>query len=567
MRRSQFLQAIAAVLGLPAASRAAAPVPQLRDLRASSGGRPFAGDGPHLTTINPRRPERRRALIRFSLTGRARVRLEAVRTDTIRVGKPLGEIVWKAERSFAAGAHEVTWRPPRDLQPRTYQLRAVVSAGGRRRTYGMHRPGSKVTGPVVRVLGVEVALAKTSYAPGEPTDLRIASDAPSLEVQVFHYAGPERFIERDLRTNGVAVTPPAHVDWRAHRDAPSGLRFLRAGEWRSGLYFVRARADDGSVGYAPFIVRPRTLGEHRVAIVLSTHTWQAYNFHDADGDGWGDSWYVSSNIRSVDVSRPFLDFGVPFRFRDWDLAFVAWLNRTGKQVDFLSDDDVEGAGTGDVLRRAYDLVVFPGHAEYVTSLGLEIVERYRELGGNLLFLSANNFFCRVRRDGPRLVREQLWRDLGRPESALVGVQYVASDYGQRQGPFVVRGADAAPWVFEGTGLANGSSFGRYGIELDARTDSSPAGTTLLAEIKDLMGAGRSAEMTYYETPAGAKVFAAGVLNFAASIDDPQVSRLVENVWTRLEPFHDGPRRRGAQDAASRRPARPGGTALHRERGS
>jgi hypothetical protein len=40
-------------------------------------------------------------------------------------------------------------------------------------------------------------------------------------------------------------------------------------------------------------------------------------------------------------------------------------------------------------------------------------------------------------------------------------------------------------------------------------------------------------MTYYETPAGAKVFAAGTLNFAASIDDPQVSRLIENVWARL----------------------------------
>ena len=533
MRRSQFLQAVAAALGLPAASRATPPVPQLRGLRASSGGRPFAGDGPLLTTISPRGTERRWALIRFSLTGRARVRLEIVRTDTIRVGKPLGEVVWAAERSFAAGAHEVTWRPSRDLQPRTYQLRAVVSAGGRRRTYGMHRPGSKATGPVVRVLGVEVALAKTSYAPGEPTDLRIASDGPSLEVQVFHYAGPERFVERDLRTNGVAVTPPAHVDWRAHQNRPAGLRFLRAGEWRSGLYFVRARSDDGSVGYAPFIVRPRTLGQRRVAVVLSTHTWQAYNFHDADGDGWGDSWYVSSNIRSVDVSRPFLDFGVPFRFRDWDLAFVAWLNRTGKQVDFLSDDDVEGAGTGDLLRQAYDLVVFPGHAEYVTSDGLDVVARYRELGGNLLFLSANNFFCRVRRDGPRLVREKLWRDLGRPESALVGVQYVASDYGQRQGPFVVRGADAASWAFEGTGLENGSSFGRYGIELDARTAASPAGTTLLAEIKDLMGPGRSAEMTYYETPAGAKVFAAGVLNFAASIDDPQVSRLVDNVWARL----------------------------------
>jgi hypothetical protein len=539
MRRAQFLRTIAAALGFPAAAGAAqrpapAPVPELRGLRALNGGRPFAGDGPLLTTVNAAgRGSRTRVLVRFGLTGRARVRLEAARTDTIRTGKPLWAVVWATERTLPAGEHELVWRPPRTLQPRTYLLRAIVSAGGRRRVYGGNRPGSMRTAPIVRVLGVDVALTKPSYAPGEAADLLIAADAPALDVQVFHYGGAERFVERDLLTNGIAVTPSVRVDWRAHRNAPARLRVLRAGQWESGLYFVRARADEARVGYAPFILRPRRLGERRVAVVLSTNTWQAYNFHDANGDGWGDSWYVSVGTRSVQTARPFLDFGVPFRFRDWDLAFIAWLNRTGKQVDFLSDDDLEAAGTGDRLRAAYDLVVFPGHEEYVTQRGFDVVQRYRALGGNLLFLSANNFFCRVRRNGRDLVREQLWRNLGRPESALVGVQYVASDYGQRQGPFVVRGAGEAPWIFEGTGLANGSSFGRYGIELDARTSASPPGTILLAEIRDLMGQGRSAEMTYYETPAGAKVFAAGVLNFAASIDDPAVSRLVENLWARL----------------------------------
>jgi hypothetical protein len=55
----------------------------------------------------------------------------------------------------------------------------------------------------------------------------------------------------------------------------------------------------------------------------------------------------------------------------------------------------------------------------------------------------------------------------------------------------------------------------------------------LASIPDLMGIGRSAEMTYYETPRGAKVFAAGSLNFAASVGDPTVTRLLENVWARV----------------------------------
>ena len=56
---------------------------------------------------------------------------------------------------------------------------------------------------------------------------------------------------------------------------------------------------------------------------------------------------------------------------------------------------------------------------------------------------------------------------------------------------------------------------------------------MLARIPDLMGAGRSAEMTLYETAAGGTVFAAGALNFAASIETPAVSRLVENLFARL----------------------------------
>jgi hypothetical protein len=98
---------------------------------------------------------------------------------------------------------------------------------------------------------------------------------------------------------------------------------------------------------------------------------------------------------------------------------------------------------------------------------------------------------------------------------------------------VVTDAASNRWLFAGTGLATGAGFGRYGIEVDGRTTASPLGVEVLARIPDLMGPGRSAEMTYYETTAGARVFAAGALNFAASIDTPEVSRLVENVWARL----------------------------------
>ena len=534
------MRAAALALVLLAVSTGTGPAgpapPRLLDLRVTSGGPPFAGDRPLLATVSPNGDGLRDfALVSFRLDQRARVRMEAVAADTIRTGRPALIPVWSRRIALQAGRHQLAWRPAPGTAPRTYILRLTVTGSGGRRVYGAALPSShpQIDAPVVRVQGITAGFERRSYAPGDLADVTVATDARTLRLQVFRYAAQVVGGSQDLRTGAVAMTPAAVVDWSAHRNAPHRLRFVRAGAWPSGLYFLRLTAGDGRVGYAPFILRPRRLGMHRIAVVLSTNTWQAYNFYDANGDGWGDTWYVSDSIRSVDLERPYLDFGVPFRFRDWDLTVLAWLNRTGKQVDYLSDDDLERLGSGDELAAGYDLVVFPGHEEYTTTHVYDVIERYRDLGGNLMFLSANNFFSRVRRVGERLDRIGPWRRYGRPEANLVGVQYVGSNHGARQDGYVVTGATAVPWAFLGTGLVDGSVFGQYGIEVDARTAHSPPETRLLARIPDVIGPGRSAEMTYYETPAGAKVFAAGALNFASSLDRPEVAQLVENVWARL----------------------------------
>ena len=67
-------------------------------------------------------------------------------------------------------------------------------------------------------------------------------------------------------------------------------------------------------------------------------------------------------------------------------------------ADFLADDDLERL-SGAQLARLYDLVVFSGHDEYVTTARLGRDPQYRNLGGNLAFLSANDFFYRVDRRG------------------------------------------------------------------------------------------------------------------------------------------------------------------------
>ncbi len=527
----------AAVLLVASAAPAAPvePAPRLLGLAVGNGSAPFAGDRRLLTTVSPNGDGfRDRAMVTFRLDRPARVRLDVVQTDSLRRAAIRPEIVWTTTRRLLPGRHRLVWRPRSTAAERTYVLRLMVTGGrGARRLYGLPRPGPRprVEAPVVRVLGISASFPRPSYVPGENANLSIATDARSLRFQVFSLARIPHPTEADLRSGGEAMTPAVTLDWRGHGDAPSRIR-VRTGDWSSGLYLLRVTAGDGRVGYAPLLLRPRRLGTHRVAVVLSTNTWQAHNFADANGDGWGDSWSVSGAIRAIDLRRPYLGFGVSKRYRDWDLTIASWLNTTGRSVDYLSDDDLAGFADGAALARRYDLVAFPGQAEYVTAHVYDLVRRYRELGGNLMFLSADNFSWKVVRRGPYLTRVAQWRRLGRPEAALVGVQFEAGKHGGRKAPYRVTGAAADPWVFAGTGLVNGARFGTYGGKIDRRAPSTPRGTRVLARIPNLMGPRRSAEMTYYEL-RGAKVFAAGVLDFAASADQPVVSRLLANVWDRL----------------------------------
>ena len=183
----------------------------------------------------------------------------------------------------------------------------------------------------------------------------------------------------------------------------------------------------------------------------------------------------------------------------------------------------------------------------MTEHAYDVVERYRDLGGRLIFLSANNFFWKVEKQGQALRRVAQWRTLGRPEARLCGVQYRTNDDGARQGSFYAPDVSAAPWLFEGTGLENGDTIGDevggFGIEIDTTTPLSPPGTRVLAVIPNLFGPGLHAEMAYYETEAGARVFSAGVLDFPAVLLYPSGFRLMDNLWRHMlekEPLEEPP---------------------------
>ena len=370
---------------------------------------------------------------------------------------------------------------------------------------------------------VEAYFMRESYAPGDSAALVVEGVRTGLTVQIFRAGSvPLRGRQRDSM-QGAAVTAPLPYS-----------RTIRIGDWRSGVYFAQLRTPDGHIGYAPFVLSPRHLGEHRVAVVMPTNTWQAYNRRDADGDGEGDTWYEDTEVETIDMTRPFLDRGVPPHFGHYDLPFLRWLEVERKGVDFLSQRDLEEAASGDVLARAYDLIVFPGHHEYVTEREYDVIERYRDLGGNLMFLSANNFFYRVIRHGESLTRSGKWRELGRPEASLIGVQYIGYDAeGGHRGPYVIRQSRATEWLFREAGLRAGAEFASFGIEIDHTTAASPRGTQVIAEIPNLLGSGMTAQMTYYETPEGAKVFATGAFTLGGAALWPDPSRVLENLWERL----------------------------------
>jgi N,N-dimethylformamidase beta subunit-like, C-terminal len=374
---------------------------------------------------------------------------------------------------------------------------------------------------------VAATFLKDSYRPGSVATLVLWRPESRVTMRIYR-SGPERSVTRgNITMHGLPVTRSVTLGRRA---AHAPIR-VSVGEWPSGLYFAKLTAPDG-VGFAPFVVRPRRLGEHRVLVVLPTYTWQAYNFRDDDGDGKGDTWYANWSRHTASLARPFLARGVPPHFYRYDLPFLQWLARTHRAVDLFADSDLGSVGTGDELAAAYDLIVFPGHHEYVTTHEYDVVERYRDLGGNLMFLSANNFFWKVTLRGNTMTRVAQWRDLGRPESALVGVQFIGTDGGYHRGPWLVR--DASPdWPFAGTGLSKGAEFGDAGIEIDHTTASSPRGLRVLAELPHLFGARFTAQMTYYETETGAKVFAAGAFSVATSAFDPTIARLLANLWQRL----------------------------------
>src|SRR5437868_4153582 len=149
--------------------------PRLGGLKVGNSGRPYEGDRPLFATVSPGVLGRDTAVVGFELYAPARVRLDVVRTAL-----RLRTVVATVEQAFEPGSNAITWIPDLTTPVGTYIMRLTVLAPGRLpRVYGGSRPlaPGRSQVPVVRILNIEAACDRRSYAPGDLVKLSVFADA------------------------------------------------------------------------------------------------------------------------------------------------------------------------------------------------------------------------------------------------------------------------------------------------------------------------------------------------------------------------------------------------------
>lgn len=329
-------------------------------------------------------------------------------------------------------------------------------------------------------------------------------------------------------------------------------------DWVRGVYVVKLVRDDRYQRYVPFFVRdanPRA----EVAVLMPTATWAAYNT-------WGGTSLYDDKFQVMKphgVSRAFRSSydrpyhrgqGTGHLLTD-DLSLVQWLEAQGLDVGYFSDEDLDASY--DFVAGA-KVLLLSGHDEYWSARNRDHADRALAEGRSLINLGANNAYWQVRMepsaDGrPRRIvtcykgheadpfkdarRTVKFRDrpVGRPENALLGVQF-SSRWHQFGFPSVI--TTPGHWALEGTGLKAGDTLWMAnGYELDQLVDNgaSPKGVDVLAESPglSLQGAFGFGHMVVRKQGA-AYVFSAGGVDFVrtlASEDmaDPRAARIIANI--------------------------------------
>jgi len=156
--------------------------------------------------------------------------------------------------------------------------------------------------------------------------------------------------------------------------------------------------------------------------------------------------YIVFTVRDDDRTADFLYQQPVTTYQlTWELDLVMWLEKNGYDVNYATDIDLHRRGFE--LLKPYQALLSAGHDEYWSKPMYDAAEMARDSGIDLAFFGANAVYWQMRleesADGtpnrvmvaykdanldpetdPEL-KTLRWRDLGRAEQALVGIQFIA----------------------------------------------------------------------------------------------------------------------------------------------
>jgi len=328
--------------------------------------------------------------------------------------------------------------------------------------------------------------------------------------------------------------------------------------WVTGVYLAKLTSSTGNSSFIFFVVRDDG-GSEDVLFQTSVTTYQAYNTWGGlslyNNDLTNKTPYPYAHATKVSFDRPFNpgDSNGAGHYFFFEYKMVYWLEEQGYNVAYTTDVDTD-ARPSELLKRKAFLSV--GHDEY-WSMGMRnAVQNAINHGVNVAFFSANVMYWQIRFEpnsngvadrvevgykdfatfnappGPdpqwnvnnSLVTAN-WRDpvVNMPENGMLGVMFEQ----QEDADYAYVVENASNWIYAGTGFVDGTAIpGIVGYEYDKVWNNgfTPPNMTVLSNspVHGCCGGYSSfSNSTLYTAPSGARVFAAGTIQWSLGLANIQ----------------------------------------------
>lgn len=371
-------------------------------------------------------------------------------------------------------------------------------------------------------------LLNSSNEKGSPVSVYVSCPTDSYKLallKVGYFSGAEtKEIKETSAIPCINQVSKKTENWKSNIS-------LTTSELSAGMYLIKITDTDGYKSFIPLIIRdPKQ--KARAIFVIPTMTMFAYNswsgvntYKGADG--------FEDRLKVVDFRKPFDSGYGTGKYWTYVQPLIVQIEKTGLDITYVADTDIHFYP--EILKNR-NLFISAGHDEYWTEQERENVIRARMKGMNLLFFGANAGYWKTRlsknKSDTSIVMEIYkdkaadpnkteptirFRDSGKPESELNGVQYTC---------FPARGAfDSFDKSFFGFNGLVEKDFQNLETLIGPEVDETPSVNKFAGDIK-VVAEGRvkcgnrwifpkmgRASMVYGTSKVGGGVFSVGIMGW------------------------------------------------------